>query len=152
MIHSLFVLISLVFIFTSAADFEGNLKEFETQIINHPSNHVYLVEFYSPMCGSCEEFKPVWNQLESSVKDIVGTAKVSIDTKHGMKIANNLKILDGGIPAVVLFNESGGKYDALMAGDLATHDKLLDMVKEKTHTLSRGKDGIFQKKLTKEAL
>ena len=54
----------------------GNLKEFETQIINHPSNHVYLVEFYSPMCGSCEEFKPVWNQLESSVKDIVGTAKV----------------------------------------------------------------------------
>ena len=69
-----------------------------------------------------------------------------------MKIANNLKILDGGIPAVVLFNESGGKYDTLMAGDLAAHDKLLDMVKEKTHTLSRGKDGISQKKLTKEAL
>ena len=69
-----------------------------------------------------------------------------------MKIANSLKILDGGIPSVVLFNESGGKFDTLMAGDLLTHDKLLNLVKEKTHALSRGKDGIFQKKLNKETL
>ena len=53
---------------------------------------------------------------------------------------------------MVLFNESGGKFDTLMAGDLLTHEKLLNLVKEKTHALSRGKDGIFQKKLNKETL
>ena len=69
-----------------------------------------------------------------------------------MKIADSLKVLEGGIPSVVLFNERGGKFDTLMSGDLATHEQLLALVKEKTHTLSRGKDGIFQKQIKKEAL
>ena len=68
-----------------------------------------------------------------------------------MKIADSLKVLEGGIPSVVLFNERGGKFDTLMSGDLATHDKLLESVKAKTHTLSRGKEGIFQKQIKKEA-
>jgi thiol-disulfide isomerase/thioredoxin len=28
---------------------------------------IWLVEFFSPMCGSCADFKPTWNEVASAL-------------------------------------------------------------------------------------
>ena len=66
----------------------------------------WVVEFYSPMCGSCQEFTPVWNSLEKKIKSMK-TGKINIDNKEGLKIAQKLGVLDEGIPNVQLMTKKG---------------------------------------------
>ena len=65
---------------------------------------VWLIEFYSPMCGSCKEFAPTWSLLESKLKNKLKTGKVNIDEKLGLKIAEETGALEEGIPHLRLFN------------------------------------------------
>jgi hypothetical protein len=46
---------------------------------------------------------------------------------------------------VVLFKQRGGAMESIMAGDIESHDKLLEKVKKATHKLERGPDGMFGK-------
>ena len=73
-------------------------------------DRVWLVEFYSDMCGSCKEFAPKWEKIEKSLSN-VATGKINIgiayslymfsflkeynivDNKAGMKIAKDLGVL-----------------------------------------------------------
>ena len=72
-------------------------------IIVHGSNfkevmedeRVFMVEFYSGMCGSCREFSPTWTKLENVAKNIA-TTKVNIDEPDGMEFAKKLGVLEEG--------------------------------------------------------
>eukprot|EP01035_Chromulina_nebulosa_P031200 gene31200-41573_t len=66
---------------------------------------VWLVEFYSPMCGSCKEFSPTWTSLESSLSNKVKTGKINIDEKPGLKLAEETGALEEGIPHLRLFHK-----------------------------------------------
>lgn len=91
----------LVISFIFAVYAEHDVTSFSSEIID--DERVWLVEFYSTMCGSCKEFSTVWSQVESSMRSIV-TAQVNIDFPEGMEIAKKLKVLEEGVPNVKLLN------------------------------------------------
>ena len=78
---------------------------FDSQVIQSP--RVWLVEFYSGMCGSCKEFSPVWDRLESTLKNSLSLGKINIDDKKGLKIAENVGALEEGIPHLRIFVDKG---------------------------------------------
>ena len=85
------------------------------------SSDIWLVEYYSGMCGSCKEFLPTWHDVSTSFREL-RAARVNIDDKAGMKLAQSQGVLDHGIPAVRLSGGGlGGKAELLMGGK-----KLLD--------------------------
>jgi thiol-disulfide isomerase/thioredoxin len=84
---------------------------------------VALIKFYSPSCGSCQSFDPIWQEVAGSLKKIK-LASVNIDTKLGMEVAQNLKVLDKGIPNLYLvtqeslhLREQGDYHDAMPVAD-----------------------------------
>ena len=83
-------------------------EEFESLVIK--DSKVWLLEFYSGMCGSCKEFAPVWNKLENTLQSSISLGKINIDDKKGLKIAEWLGALDEGIPHLRLFLDSGDSF------------------------------------------
>ena len=78
---------------------EWTLEEFKKNVIE--DDRVWLVEFYSGMCGSCKEFAPTWDRIEMSLNDVLKT-KVNIDKKGGMEVAQYMGALEEGLPNVRL--------------------------------------------------
>jgi thiol-disulfide isomerase/thioredoxin len=78
------------------------------------SEHAWVVEFYSDMCGSCQEFAPVWETLTRKLKSIKN-GKINIDTPEGMKLAQKLGVLDEGIPNIQFYSKKGSAH-SLMRG------------------------------------
>ena len=76
-------------------------------------------------CPAGTEFEPTWLQLAQQASRLE-PARVNIDLDGGMQLAEQLKILDEGIPAVVVFNrkETDG-HETLMAGELVELPRLL---------------------------
>jgi thiol-disulfide isomerase/thioredoxin len=71
---------------------------------------VWLVEFYSSMCGGCQEFASTWDKIENEFSKSVGkivTGKISIDNKAGLKVAEELGVLEDGVPHVRMFSRKG---------------------------------------------
>jgi thioredoxin-like negative regulator of GroEL len=84
--------------------------QFQTQVLEDET--AWVVEFYSPMCGSCKEFTPVWNSLEKKIKSMK-TGKINIDNKDGLKIAEKLGVLEEGIPNVQLLAKKGSSISIM---------------------------------------
>merc|ERR1719453_2963821 len=55
------------------------------------------------MCGSCQEFTPTWKKLAGMTKGEIETYKVSIDKPDGVALAQDLGVLEKGIPNVQLY-------------------------------------------------
>merc|ERR1712096_343976 len=70
------------------------------------------------MCGSCEEFAPKWNELAKSVKGQIETAKVDIDDSQGMQLAEEIGVLEQGIPNVRIFHDLGTTGITLLDGSV----------------------------------
>eukprot|EP01041_Mallomonas_annulata_P001444 gene1444-2780_t len=116
-------------------------EEFDVQVLN--DDRVWLVEFYSNMCGSCQEFAPKWEKLEGSLKSIA-TGKINIDDKAGMNIAKKLGVLEQGLPNIQLF-KGNGKSVTILAGDDASPKQLLSKIKTHVKDLTRRDDGFYLK-------
>jgi tetratricopeptide (TPR) repeat protein len=84
------------------------------------SSDVWLVEYYSGKCGSCKEFLPTWHDVSDIFADKLRRARVNIDDKAGMALAQSQGILNHGIPAVRLVSGAAGA-ELVMGGS-----KLLD--------------------------
>jgi thioredoxin-like negative regulator of GroEL len=97
-VFSSLLLLALLAVVSSV---EFDLDSFKLDVVN--DDRVWLVEFYSTMCGSCKEFSAVWKKLDQSMRSI-STAQINIDEPHGMAIAKALDVLDEGIPNVRLLN------------------------------------------------
>lgn len=83
---------------------------FQQEVIEDDA--AWVIEFYSPMCGSCKEFTPIWNSLTKKIKSIK-TGKINIDNKDGLKIAEKLGVLDEGIPNVQLMAQKGSSVSIM---------------------------------------
>ena len=83
------------------------------------SDELWMLEFYSDMCGSCKEFKPTFEALASAFPGIK-SAGVNIDDSDGMALANQLGVLAKGIPNISLFGKAvkaqGEDYMVVMQG------------------------------------
>lgn len=95
------------------------------------------------MCGSCQEFAPVWDTLTKKLKSIK-TGKINIDTKDGLALAQKLGVLDEGIPNIQLYHKKGAAI-SLMTGDLASTGYLMQELKMRVKTLLKDDSGLFLK-------
>ena len=84
------------------ASHEISPEAFDASVIS--DDRVWLVEFYSSMCGSCQEYAPVWDKISKSLKNVV-TAKINVDSKEGAKLADRLGVFAEGLPNVRLFHK-----------------------------------------------
>eukprot|EP00929_Paragymnodinium_shiwhaense_P006946 TRINITY_DN110904_c0_g1_i1.p2 TRINITY_DN110904_c0_g1~~TRINITY_DN110904_c0_g1_i1.p2 ORF type:complete len:141 (+),score=56.92 TRINITY_DN110904_c0_g1_i1:101-523(+) len=73
------------------------------------SKDVHLVEFYHPMCGTCTQFTPIYDQLTKQLKGQMKVEKVSIESTEGEQLAEAVGALEDGIPCVRLFHKAGDK-------------------------------------------
>lgn len=110
-------------------------------------DRVFMVEFYSGMCGSCQEFSPTWNKLEKAAKSIA-TAKVNIDEPEGMEFAQKLGVLDEGLPNIRLFTSTAPdhKGQSVLPGMPEPYKKIMSKVKGFLSSgLTKRDDGMFVK-------
>ena len=111
----------------------------------------WLVEFYSPMCGSCKEFEPVFKRVSASLGQNIAVGTVNIDTKEGMNIAKSLGVLEEGLPNVRLMDRRGGasKGTSILKDFITASpdlpQKIIEKVKAQTQFLSRRDDGFHLK-------
>lgn len=110
---------------------------------------VWVVEFYSGMCGSCQEFAPTWTRIEDSLKSIA-TGKINIDKKPGMQLAESLGVLEQGIPHVRMFSRLGDtKGRSIMSDEINSdfdYKKIMKTLKKTVAGLTkREDDGFFAK-------
>eukprot|EP00882_Tetradesmus_deserticola_P001203 GHRQ01001301.1.p1 GENE.GHRQ01001301.1~~GHRQ01001301.1.p1 ORF type:complete len:457 (+),score=199.58 GHRQ01001301.1:162-1532(+) len=79
------------------------------------SGGVWMVEFYAPWCGHCQQLKPVWEQAAQALKGIVNVAAVDCDEHksvagdHGIRGFPTIKffyVLNGAIKSS---DYSGGR-------------------------------------------
>lgn len=78
------------------------------------SKHVFVLEYYSKMCGSCKEFEPIWEHVANSIDNEYRIGRVNIDSKEGMSLAKKQGFLKLGIPAVQVV--AGSHSEIVMAG------------------------------------
>ena len=97
----MFILLLAALCVLRAASNDFDMTSFKSNVID--DERVWLVEFYSTMCGSCKEFSGVWSKIEASMKSIE-TTKINIDHPEGMEVAKALRVLDEGVPNVRLLN------------------------------------------------
>lgn len=104
MTFNLYFLVILCLVFAmyyiSAIDLQADT--FVETVVD--SDKVWVVEFYSSMCGSCQEFAPIWKKVKGAFTN-VEYGEVNIDQKPGMELAQRLGALEEGIPLVRVFRE-----------------------------------------------
>ena len=78
------------------------------------SKEIWLIEYYSEKCSTCQEFAPVWEQLAKKV-DYLKIGRVNIDTPKGMELATKNDALNNGIPCIRLIYGKN-KFENVMTG------------------------------------
>ena len=104
-----------------------------------------LVEFYSDMCGSCSEFKPTWAKIEKAAKSVV-TAKINIDDKEGLSIAESFGVLEEGLPNVRLFKSTADRRGvSIVSGTPDSYKSVIKNIKREIKGLAKRDDGMLLK-------
>lgn len=139
---ALFVLLVTSSLKVYAGDIDPS--QFDQLVLN--DSRVWVVEFYSPMCGSCSEFAPTWEALESKFKS-VQSGKINIDKKEGLAIAKQFGVLEEGLPNIRLFASKESKSISIMSGEPKSTKELMSSLKRNIKGLSRRDDGHYLKSL-----
>ena len=104
------------------------------------------------MCGGCQEIAPEWESA-SKVYDMMGirTVVVNIDNSDEMKFADELGVLEEGIPNIRMFVEEGNtKGISIVKGESSVkseelvkrvHDAVIDIA-----TLEKNDIGMMKKR------
>lgn len=76
-----------------------NVQNYDNMV--NKSKDIWLIEFYSERCGTCQEFEPIWKTVIPKIKNIK-IGRVNIDDEQGLKLAEQMEMLEEGIPRVIL--------------------------------------------------
>ena len=85
----LFLFIISFNLFISVQIYKINIDNFTSTVIKSPN--IWIIEYYSEMCGTCQEFYETWNLLTKSFEG-VKFGRVNIDDKKGMELAKQEKL------------------------------------------------------------
>lgn len=113
---------------------------------------VHLVEYFSPMCGSCKEFSPIFTKICDDATSVI-CAKVNIDTKEGMEVAMKARVLEEGIPNLRLYTSLDGGVEnrgvRLMVGDVKPAAEIISLIEHsaKQQGLSTDLSGKYMKSI-----
>lgn len=118
-----------------------NKGNFQAKVLN--SDTVWMLEYYSPRCGTCQDLEPIWKKVADKLKDRVMIGSVDIETKEGMALAEEQGIFDEGIPYVQAFRMSNGQAQKVWTGwDVPTLKELTDLAEDTIASHSKkGSDG-----------
>ncbi len=125
-IIKLFVICFLFYTSLEVSVTKIDVNNFEELVRN--TNDIWLLEFYSERCGTCQEFEPTWKKVVPKING-VKIGRINIDKKEGLKLAQNVGVLDNGIPNIQLMK--GKTQDiTIMRGidDLFDEQKLLSTI------------------------
>jgi thiol-disulfide isomerase/thioredoxin len=75
------------------------------------SREAWVLEFWSPRCGTCADFAPLYTTLATRHAALARFGAVDIDTPAGMALAQRLDILSEGVPNVRAFVTAGAATD-----------------------------------------
>ena len=95
------------------------------------ADELWVVEIMSPKCGTCQTFAPVWQAFATKHGREVKIGQVNIDTDDGMELAQDLALLDAGVPSVWAFDRASGEGRVLWkdeSGDVPTAETLAGLV------------------------
>ena len=110
------------------------------------------MKFYSPMCGGCQEIQPEFEEAKK-VYEMMGikTIVVNIDNYDEMQFANQLGVLEEGLPNIRMFFEEGNTNGiSIVKGDSSVksdelvkrvHDHILSIA-----TLEKNEIGMMKKR------
>ena len=125
-IIKLFVICFLFYTSLEVSVTKIDVNNFEELVRN--TNDIWLLEFYSERCGTSQEFEPTWKKVVPKING-VKIGRINIDKKEGLKLAQNVGVLDNGIPNIQLMK--GKTQDiTIMRGidDLFDEQKLLSTI------------------------
>ena len=110
--------------------------------------HVYLVEFMSGRCGTCQEFAPEWAKLAAALEGRLRIASYDIDEAPGLRAAQEAGVLEdgGGVPTVRLYDGSGGapaSFQTLIVGTVGDAGELTARVATACDPLPRDAEGLW---------
>ena len=129
-------------LFISVQIYKINIDNFTSTVIK--SANIWIIEYYSEMCGTCQEFYETWNSLTKSFEG-VKFGRVNIDDKKGMELAKQEKALENAIPAVRLIYGKN-KYFNIMIGTeepLPNVNELIKRIKKEINKVSKKNDKKF---------
>eukprot|EP00622_Pseudochattonella_farcimen_P001923 FR736743.1.p1 GENE.FR736743.1~~FR736743.1.p1 ORF type:complete len:178 (+),score=24.45 FR736743.1:55-534(+) len=141
---SMAVVLMLMNLTNAAEELLVDNANFDEVVAN--SQDTFVIEYYSKMCGSCKEFEPAWHEITAGLQTTsmkhsgVRTARCSIDTKDGMKLAKDQGVLNKGIPAVQIIQGKANKTtnlksELVMAGKILPTASLKSTIHSKIGSL-----------------
>ena len=137
---------------SSGSIFGGTVAEFKKQIVS--SKQAYVVEFYSEMCGTCQDFAPTWNKLSASLSAKYNFVKIQVDTDNGRALAELTGAFEDGIPSVKVYDTLGEVQGSatIVKGDPVPLGTLERILKKKASALMRDTDGRLLKRIPHEEM
>jgi len=105
-------LLLLFFVISFIPVFAG---EVEDAIAKKENIFVYL---YTPTCGSCKSFDPIFKMLEQNNSDICKFLKINANTQYGYYIMQSYNARY--VPFVIIVNGKAGK--AAQMANVCIHD------------------------------
>eukprot|EP00298_Acanthocystis_sp_HF-20_P005292 c15512_g1_i1.p1 GENE.c15512_g1_i1~~c15512_g1_i1.p1 ORF type:complete len:143 (+),score=38.92 c15512_g1_i1:22-450(+) len=139
MIKDLLFILFISFLALSNAVTTVGSKNFEELVVQ--DSRVWMIEFYSSMCGSCKEFAGTWKKLSTQYEKSVMIGHVDIDKKDGKKLAMDLGVLEEGIPNVKLFNAN--RPITIMASEIEQFKTLTSKIDSNLKSLSKDEKGVY---------
>ena len=107
-------------------------------------HHVWVVKFFSNMCGSCKEWRKQWHVLQSAV-DGLHYGEVNVDIKENVGLAKKLGVLQEGIPHVKLFNLARMPVTLMGGGKTVPARELVGQLRKalSSHKAEAGSSGFY---------
>ena len=75
-------------------------KNFRKEVIN--SDDIWLIEFFAPWWGHCQQLKPAWEKAAKALKGVVKVGAVDMDANPSVGSPYNVK----GFPTIKLFGSN----------------------------------------------
>eukprot|EP00759_Apiculatamorpha_spiralis_P010618 PhF_6_TR17368/c0_g1_i2/m.26593 len=88
-------------------EFAGGVQQFNHAVVQ--GKRISVIKFYSPMCGTCKELAPAWNEFVKNFNKHIEIYSINIDNDNGRAIADSLGAMEDGIPCVKVFSREGDK-------------------------------------------
>lgn len=133
------ILFSICFAATMALIDDLNVQSFDGYIGEWSANGT-LVEFYSPWCGACIQFGPVYDKVAQQVQSTTKIKVARVDITQNSALGKRLRVM--GVPTLIFFIE-GSSYVYPFSNGRKPED-ILNYVKEGYKLTSARNDQVLK--------